>query len=148
MKKRLSKLALLAVAAAFMLAGFPACDDGDDGGESPAQVTAMLASGVAELTAGTPQDVTATLTVANSTFSEAVKALNDGEAILDDYLALNAGEKVSISGVKVAEKANDATMKITFTVAAEDGAESGTDPYLLADINHSTPFFTDASTTL
>lgn len=125
MKKRLSKLALLAVAAAFMLAGFPACDDGDDGGESPAQVTATLAGEAAELTAGTPQDVTATLTVANSMFSDAVKALDEGEAILDVYLALTPGEKVSISDVKVTETANDTTMKITFTVAAEEGAESG-----------------------
>ncbi|MBD5426965.1 MAG: hypothetical protein HDR38_05370 [Treponema sp.] len=42
MKKRLSKLALLAVAAAFMLAGFPACDDGDDGGEPSPVVLASI----------------------------------------------------------------------------------------------------------
>lgn len=39
MKKRLSKLALLAVAAAFVLVGFPACGDDDDGEDPPAVLT-------------------------------------------------------------------------------------------------------------
>lgn len=130
MKKRLSKLALLAVAAAFVLVGFPACGDDDDGGEPPAEASATFAGveipeGGLALTAGTPQDVTATLTVANSAFSDAVKAL-EVDADISEYITLTAGEKVSIADVKVAETANDTTMKITFTVAAEDGAESGT----------------------
>lgn len=130
MKKRLSKLALLAVAAAFVLVGFPACGDDDEGGEPPAEASATFAGveipeGGLALTAGTPQDVTATLTVANSAFGDAVKALETGTDI-SEYITLSAGEKVSISNVKIAETANDTTMKITFTVAAEDGAESGT----------------------
>ncbi|MBD5446678.1 MAG: hypothetical protein HDR32_02785 [Treponema sp.] len=130
MKKRLSKLALLAVAAAFVLVGFPACGDDDDGGEPPAEASATFAGveipeGGLALTAGTPQDVTATLTVANSAFSDAVKAL-EVDADISEYITLTAGEKVSIADVKVAETANNTTMKITFTVAAEDGAESGT----------------------
>ncbi|MDE6705855.1 MAG: hypothetical protein K2J81_08135 [Treponemataceae bacterium] len=127
MKKRLSKLALLAVAAAFVLVGFPACGDDDDGGEPPAEASATFAGveipeGGLALTVGTPQDVTATLTVANTAFSDAVKALEAG-ADISEYITLTP--KVSVADVKVAEKANDATMKITFTVAAEEGAENG-----------------------
>ena len=129
MKKRLSKLALLAVAAAFVLVGFPACGDDDDGGEPPAEASATFAGveipeGGLALTAGTPQDVTATLTVANTAFGDAVKAL-EVDADISEYITLTPGEKVSISDVKVTETANDTTMKITFTVAAEEGAESG-----------------------
>lgn len=129
MKKRLSKLALLAVAAAFVLVGFPACGDDDDD-EPPLPATATIAGedipedGLA-LTAGTPQDVTATVTLTNGIFSDEAKSLDEGDTIPEGYLTLEAGEGITIKDVKVAAPATDTDMKITFTVTAADGAEAG-----------------------
>lgn len=128
MKKRLSKLALLTVAAAFIVAGFPACSDDDEDGEPPAQASATFALAEAdetaiELTETSPTEVNATLTVTNGAFSDAVKAL-EVNASLADYLTVSAGEKVT-AVAKLAEKVTGNVMKVTLTVTAETDAEDG-----------------------
>lgn len=127
MKKRLSKLALLAVAAAFVLVGFPACGDDDDGEEPEAKASATFAGveipeGGLALTTGEAKPVTATLKVTNAAFTSAVKDL-EADAEIGNLITVAADdEKVAISDVKVREKATDNTVSITFTVTAESGA--------------------------
>ena len=65
MMKKLSKIALLAAASAFMLAVFPACGDDDDGNDDP---SVKITGGTSVTVGGTALELTATV----SNFPEGV----------------------------------------------------------------------------
>ncbi|MDE5614566.1 MAG: hypothetical protein K2I74_07985, partial [Treponemataceae bacterium] len=65
MMKKISRLAALFAATAFLLTAFPACDN-DDGDDDP---KATLAGEAVELEIDVEKPVEATITVENDTFS-------------------------------------------------------------------------------
>ena len=126
MMKKLSKIALLAAASAFMLAVFPACGDDDDGDDDPKATLALVGDPVV-LETGTAATVTATVTVENDTFSANAKGIQQNGEIPTTYFELKATDtKVSVSTAKVKTWDSDTKATITFTVTAAEGAAAGT----------------------
>lgn len=125
MMKKLSKIALLAAASAFMLAVFPAC--GDDEEEADPKATLTLVSDPVELGTG-PETVEATVTLENDTFSaEAKESIPANVLILKDNFELKATDtKVTVSEATLVEWTSDTVAKISFTVTAAAGAADGT----------------------
>ena len=125
--KKLAKLAALLAAGALAL-GFAACS-GDDDNDPPKkpEVTATLEAEssspvelVAGVTDGTP--VSATLTLANDVFSEAVTSADD----LDGLIEADAGEKAEVISVTLEEQLTEASVaKIVIEIAAAEGAVVG-----------------------
>ena len=122
MMKKISRLAALFAATAFLLAAFPACgnDDGDDG------PNATLAGEAVELEIDVEKTVEATITVENDTFSANAKKIPSGEAIPTEYFELKAGEKITVSPATLVAWTSDTVAKISFTVTATEGAAAGT----------------------
>ncbi|MDE6705496.1 MAG: hypothetical protein K2J81_06280 [Treponemataceae bacterium] len=123
MMKKLSKIALLAAASAFMLAVFPACGD-DDGDDDP---KATLAAEAVELEIGAEKTVEATVTVENDTFSDNAQKIQQGEPIPKAYFELKATDATKVTVSEATVKAWDGKTKatITFTVTAAEGAAAG-----------------------
>lgn len=144
MMKKLSKIALLAAASAFMLAVFPACGDDDEDNDPPKATLALVGDPVA-LKAGTPTPVEATVTVENDTFTTEAKAIPAGEEIPTTYFELKATDaKVTVSAAKVKTWDSDTKATITFTVTAAEGAAEGT---ISANIKKGTLTNTETITT-
>ncbi|MDE5614849.1 MAG: hypothetical protein K2I74_09440, partial [Treponemataceae bacterium] len=118
---KLSRIALLAAASAFMLAVFPACGD-DDGNDDP---KATLAAEAVELEIGAEKTVEATVTVENDTFSAEAKKIQPNGEIPITYFELKAGVNVTVSVAKVKTWDSDTKATITFTVTAAEGAAAG-----------------------
>ena len=126
--KKLAKLAALLAAGALAF-GFAACsgDDDNDPPMWPPEVTATLAAEsnspvelVAGVTDGTP--VSATLTLANDVFSEAVTSADD----LDGLIEADAGENAEVISVTLEEQLTEANVaKIVIEIAAAEGAVVG-----------------------
>ncbi|MDE6736793.1 MAG: hypothetical protein K2J50_04750, partial [Treponemataceae bacterium] len=140
MMKKLSKIALLAAASAFMLAVFPACGD-DDGNDDP---KATLAAEAVELEVGKGIPVEATVTVENDTFSTKAKEIQPNGEIPITYFELKAGANVTVSAATLKTWNSDTKATITFTVTATEGAEKGT---ITAEIKKGTLTNTEALTT-
>ncbi|MDE7139993.1 MAG: hypothetical protein K2O09_04450 [Treponemataceae bacterium] len=124
MMKKLSKIALLAAASAFMLAVFPACGDDDDGDDDPKATLALVGDEVA-LETGVAKTVTATVTLENDTFSAEAKGVAKEHEIPTDYFELKAGANVTVSVATLKEWTSDTVAKISFTVTAAEGAQAG-----------------------
>lgn len=125
MMKKLSKIALLAAASAFMLAVFPAC--GDDDEEADPKATLTLVGDAVELETGKDNTVTATVTLENDTFSAEAKKIAAEHEIPTEFFELKATDaKVSVSAAKVKTWDSDTKATITFTVTAAEGAAAGT----------------------
>ena len=122
MMKKISRLAALFAATAFLLAAFPACDN-DDGDDDP---KATLAGEAVELEIDVEKAVAATITVENDTFSANAKKIPSGEAIPTEYFELKAGEKVTVSPATLVAWTSYTVAKISFTVTATEGAAAGT----------------------
>ena len=122
MMKKISRLAALFAATAFLLTAFPACDN-DDGDDDP---KATLAGEAVELEIDVEKTVEATITVENDTFSANAKKIPSGEAIPTEYFELKAGEKITVSTATLVTWTSDTVAKISFTVTATEGAAAGT----------------------
>ena len=137
MMKKLSKIALLAAASAFMLAVFPACGDDGDENDDPKATLALVGDAVV-LETGTPATVTATVTVENDTFSAEAKKIQPNGEIPTTYFELKATD------TKVKTWDSDTKATITFTVTAAEGATAGA---ISTEIKKGTLTNTEALTT-
>lgn len=125
MMKKLSKIALLAAASAFMLAVFPAC--GDDDEEPDPKATLTLVGDPVELEKDTPKAVTATVTLEDDTFSADAKMIAAEHEIPTAFFELKATDaKVTVSAATLKKWDSDTKATITFTVTAAAGAADGT----------------------
>ena len=107
MMKKLSKIALLAAASAFMLAVFPACGDDDDGDDDP---SVKITGGTSVTVGGTALDLTATV----SNFPESVTY--DWASSAEDVamVAADSDDPSKATVTPVAE--GTATITVTATV--------------------------------
>ena len=120
--KKLSRIAALLAAGALLFGAVGCSDSDDDGGVG---VTATVGSKI-ELEEGKGGTYVVTFSVTGDTFSDGTQSLGVNAPIPDGYLKLTAGDKVTISEVKVSEKFTDTVGKVSIKVTAAVGATDGT----------------------